>query len=132
MVRKGSPVRVRQRALEKAPLRRGFSLPKNRWTQAVFCRGPCLGHVTNGKSAPTGHHGGGRHEPDGDGVRAARQVLDERPERRLAADPAAAAVRSTRSLGDRRAAEEPHALHAAALPSTTRHGSTREETEPLD
>jgi hypothetical protein len=27
MVRKGSPVRVRQRALEKAPLRRGFCLP---------------------------------------------------------------------------------------------------------
>ena len=28
MVRKGSPVRVRQRALEKAPLKRGFSLPE--------------------------------------------------------------------------------------------------------
>src|SRR4051812_3912378 len=28
MVRKGSPVRVRQRALEKAPLKWGFSLPE--------------------------------------------------------------------------------------------------------
>ncbi len=45
MVRKGSPVRVRQRALEKAPLRRGFSLSGGAPVRRDLLRGPHLGHI---------------------------------------------------------------------------------------
>src|SRR5688572_20726406 len=45
MVRKGSPVRVRQRALAKAPLRRGFSLPGASGDDAGMFRGPLLGRI---------------------------------------------------------------------------------------
>jgi len=44
MVRKGSPVRVRQRAPRKAPLRRGF-FARSCWPGVSNARGPHLGRI---------------------------------------------------------------------------------------
>jgi hypothetical protein len=45
MVRKGSPVRVRQRALGNPPLAAGFCLGARRGRWRVGARGPLLGHI---------------------------------------------------------------------------------------
>jgi hypothetical protein len=45
MVRKVSPVRIRQRALEKAPHRRGFSLPEGGEVGDRGCKGKHEGNM---------------------------------------------------------------------------------------
>ena len=57
MVRKGSPVRVRQRALRKAPLRRGFLCPHDCFTASRGAGGQCIGQW----GLPRARAAGGRH-----------------------------------------------------------------------